>query len=343
MRSPRCFWFLLLAGCAGGSAEGTADAARDAASERPDAPVVAPPDVIAPPDVMAPPTDVAAPDVPVPSCAGRRGTPGGGGARTLTVGSLARTYRVYAGRRYEPARPAMLVLNLHGFTSNGQQQEAYANMPALADARGFVVASPDGLDASWNAGICCGLSMTRAVDDVAFIRRLIDEVSAEFCVDPARVFATGMSNGAFLSHRLACELSDRVAAIAPVAGVLGLPTCTPPRAVPVFHFHGTLDGLVPYYGGGLQGFSSVADSMRGWAQRDGCGATGAEFLRRGLVHCDRWSGCRDGAEVQLCTVDGGGHTWPGGLPIPAFGLTTTDVSASEMMLDFFERHPMPRR
>jgi poly(3-hydroxybutyrate) depolymerase len=156
--------------------------------------------------------------------------------RTLAMGAVTRSYRVYAGRRYDPTRPAMLVINLHGFTSNALQQELYANMPALADARGFVVASPDGLDASWNAGQCCGLSMTRAVDDVGFIRSLIDAVSAEYCVDPSRVFATGLSNGGFLSHRLACELSDRIAAVAPVAGVVGVPTCTPARAVPVFQF-----------------------------------------------------------------------------------------------------------
>jgi polyhydroxybutyrate depolymerase len=150
-----------------------------------------------------------------------------------------------------------------------------------------------------------------------------------------------MSNGGFLSHRLACELSDRIAAIAPVAGVLGIPTCAPRRPVPVFHFHGTLDALVPYNGGGALNFNSVADTMRGWAQRDGCGPTPAEFLRRGIVRCDRWSGCRLGSEVQLCTVDGGGHTWPGAFPIPLFGVTAREVSASELMLDFFERHPMP--
>ncbi|MFO0609349.1 MAG: PHB depolymerase family esterase [Polyangiales bacterium] len=346
MRTAR--WLtLLLAGCAGSSADAEPDAAtapRDAPVDR--APVLPSPDVAptadASADDVAPAPD-ASPDVAMATCAGRRGAAGAGGVRSLAMGAVTRSYRVYAGRRYDPTRPAMLVINLHGFTSNALQQELYANMPALADARGFVVASPDGLDASWNAGQCCGLSMTRAVDDVGFVRALIDAVSAEYCVDPSRVFATGLSNGGFLSHRLACELSDRIAAVAPVAGVVGVPTCTPARAVPVFQFHGTLDTLVPYQGGGLTGFASVADTMRGWAARDGCGATSTEFLRRGLVHCDRWGGCRDGAEVQLCTVDGGGHTWPGAVPIPAFGLTATDVSASEMMLDFFERHPMPRR
>lgn len=281
-------------------------------------------------------------DAPIAPCAGRRGTAGANGVRTVSMGTVTRSFRVYAGRRYDPTRPAMLVLNFHGFTSNAAQQERYANMPALADARGFVVASPEGLDASWNAGRCCGLSMARGVDDVAFVRRVIDTVSEEFCIDPHRVFATGMSNGGFLSHRLACELSDRIAAIAPVAGVIGVPRCAPRRAVPVFQFHGTLDPLVPYQGGGLQGFDSVADTMRGWAERNGCAPSPMEFLRRGIVHCERWSGCREGAAVQLCTVDGGGHTWPGALPIPVFGLTTHEISASEMMLDFFERHPMRR-
>jgi polyhydroxybutyrate depolymerase len=214
-------------------------------------------------------------------------------------------------------------------------------MNALADTRGFVVAYPEGLGGSWNAGQCCGESARSNVDDVAFARAVIDRLSMEYCLDPRRVFSTGMSNGGFLSHRLACELSDRIAAIAPVAGVLGIPTCAPRRPVPVFHFHGTLDGLVPYNGGGLLNFNSVADTLRGWAQRDGCGAMPMEFLRRGIVHCDRWPGCRQGAEVQLCTVDGGGHTWPGAFPIPLFGVTAREVSASELMVEFFERHPMP--
>lgn len=295
-----------------------------------------------PDDTGATPADTGAavPDdaPPSPTCRGRGGAPGDS-VRTLTLGGATRTYRLHVGRAYAPTRPAGLVLSFHGYTSDAAQQELYTGMDALADARGWLVAYPQGTANSWNGGQCCGEATRTGVDDVAFVRALIARVSAEFCVDDARVYATGMSNGGFLSHRLACELADRIAAIAPVAGVLGIPACSPSRAVPVLHFHGTLDALVPYNGGGVLAFTSVADTMRGWATRNGCSGAPAEFLRRGIVRCERWSGCRDDASVELCTVEGGGHTWPGAFPVAALGVTTRDVSASEMMLDFFARHP----
>ncbi|MGC4121109.1 MAG: hypothetical protein QM765_42335 [Myxococcales bacterium] len=168
-------------------------------------------------------------------------------------------------------------------------------------------------------------------------------------MDERRVFATGMSNGAILSHRLACELSSRIAAIAPVAGTIGVATCTPGRAVPVMEIHGTDDGHVPWTGGtgcGPAGvaFNSVPDTIEGWRTRNGCSATTTTYLQQGDGTCTAYEGCT-GATV-LCSIEGGGHSWPGGVPktgvvdCPADGIQSTTFFASEAAWQFFRSNPM---
>jgi polyhydroxybutyrate depolymerase len=128
----------------------------------------------------------------------------------------------------------------------------YSQLNATADQHGFIVAYPQGQNKAWNAGDCCGAPQRQGTDDVGFIRAVIDDLASVACVDPRRVYATGMSNGSMMSHRLACELSDRVAAIAGVSGQLGasyLPTCNPPRRISIMHIHGTDDRCAPYDGG----------------------------------------------------------------------------------------------
>jgi polyhydroxybutyrate depolymerase len=144
-----------------------------------------------------------------------------------------------------------------------------------------------------------------------------------------------------MSYRLACELSDRIAAIAPVAGVLGVSDCDPPRAVPVLHFHGTLDGLVPLDGGGVGNFPSVDETVNHWSDHDGCAGDPEVSFEEGDARCDRWQGCDDGSAVEVCIIDGGGHTWPGGQVPAAAGKTSRDISASDRMWEFFRDHPMP--
>jgi polyhydroxybutyrate depolymerase len=160
-------------------------------------------------------------------------------------------------------------------------------------------------------------------------------------VDRARVFSAGFSNGGFLSYRLACELGDRIAAIGPVSGVDGTEGCPATRPVPVLHFHGTADAVVPYAGGGLFGFPGAQASVDGWIARNGCAAGPEESFSNGEVRCASWTACAAGADVTFCTIDGGGHQWPGGEGLPGGGHTTTDIDASEALLTFFEAHPLP--
>lgn len=261
----------------------------------------------------------------------------------LTAGGKERVVHVHVPPSYDRTKAVPVVLSFHGFTSNAKQQDLLAAMSPKADQAGFIAVHAEGLGGSqsWNAGACCGEAASSGVDDVAFVRSILDEVESKLCVDTKRVFATGMSNGGFLSHRLACEMSNRIAAIAPVAGVLGVASCTPVRPMSVFQFHGTLDGLVPYLGNPGLGYPSVSQTMNGWATRSGCTTTARETSNKGAVRCVTYDNCKDGAEVSLCTVTGGGHTWPGGMPVPVLGITTTDIVATDAMWDFFAKHPLP--
>lgn len=253
-----------------------------------------------------------------------------------------RSYELHVPPSYDGATPLPLVFNFHGFTSSGSEQRDFSQMDITADANDFIVAYPNGLFNSWNAGVCCGQSVIDDIDDVSFTRAMLVDLGARGCIDLSRVYATGMSNGGFLSHRLACEASDIIAAVGPVAGTLGIDPadCNPDRPVPVIHFHGTDDGIVLYDGGGLIESPSVIDTVDGWADRNGCTDEPTETFAAGAVSCETTSACDDDASVTLCTIEDGGHCWPGSpcpdLGIVDLGMSTTDISANDAMWSLFE-------
>jgi polyhydroxybutyrate depolymerase len=287
---------------------------------------------------MPPGTSTPAPT----TCAGK-GPLSGDLDWKISSDKVDRTVHVHVPKSYVATTGTPVVMSFHGYTSNGSQQDILARMSEKADKAGFIAVHPEGTGTtpSWNAGACCGDAASTAIDDIAFVGKIIDELELKLCVDPHRIYATGMSNGGFLSHRIACELSTRVAAVAPVAGVLAIPTCLPARPVPIFQFHGTADGLVAYNGNPGLGFPSVPQTMAAWAARNGCGKTARETVKKGDVTCLTYDGCKAGAEVSLCTVMNGGHTWPGGTPVPTLGYTTMDIVATDAMWDFFVKHPLP--
>ncbi len=290
--------------------------------------------------------------------AGTAGSAGGGGSsgttgcgtappangkRDISHGGVARSYQLYVPAGYDNAKPTALVMNFHGRTAANlgeaaPLQEVVSGMYAKADAAGFVVVNPQGLTEpdgaqTWNAGFCCAADKSR--DDLGFVDAVIDELSAQLCIDPKRIYATGLSNGGFMSHRIACERADRFAAVAPVAAFNGMATCTPSRPIALMNFSGTADSLVNY------GMSKT--SVEEWATRNGCGATPTETFKNGDSHCDTYAGCNGGVEVILCTIDDGGHTWPGGADLSSFGFgkTTQDLKANDAMWDFFQKHTLP--
>lgn len=268
---------------------------------------------------------------------------------------LARRYRVHVPARYDPARPAPLLVALHGGGGNMdlQASEAYGQV-AKSDSEGFIAVFPNGFSrfpggrlATWNAGNCCGAARDRDVDDVGFIREVVALVERQWNVDRARVYATGMSNGAMMAYRLACDAADVFKAIAPVAGTDNTRQCTPKSPVSVLHFHARDDSHVLFTGGNGPGsrersqvtdYVSVADTVAKWARLDGCTAAPARLIESPGAYCERYSGCAGGAQVQLCVSAEGGHSWPGGRrPRRGGDAPSQAISANDVMWDFFSR------
>jgi polyhydroxybutyrate depolymerase len=263
---------------------------------------------------------------------------------TIMVGGTSRTVEVHVPKSYDPTKPTPVVISFHGYTSNGMQQEGITGLSAKADSVGFVALYPEGTGSptGFNAGACCGGAAQNMVDDIGFTRAIIDTATTKLCVDAKRVYVSGFSNGGFMSHRIACELADRVAAIGPVSGVLGIPAanCKPARAISVIDFHGQMDNTVPYNGSMQDGWPSAPDTFNGWAMRDHCtDGTPPVTFTKGDVSCATYSKCDGGAAVELCTISDGGHAWPGSaFPLPG---TTQNINATDAMWTFFAAHPMP--
>lgn len=272
----------------------------------------------------------------------------------LVHDGLARTFRVYVPPSYDDASPVPVVFLLHGGFGSGAQIEASSRMLEVAAAEGFVVVSPDGVAGpggvrAWNGGSCCGYAADQGIDDVGFVSAMIDHLEDSLCIDRRRVFATGMSNGAILSHRLACDLAGRIAAVAPVSGTDNTVSCDPLRPVPVLSIHGSADRNVPYEGGlgcGPSGdsFRSVPITIASWRQRDDCAeaATSTTTVGDADATCWLFGNCAAGAVVKSCVIADGGHQWPGGEPpaIPGlraclFGYQSQVFSASEQAANFF--------
>jgi polyhydroxybutyrate depolymerase len=277
-------------------------------------------------------------------------------------GGLQRTYNVHISSSYDKAIPTPLVIALHGGGGTGQGMNKLTNFNAIADRENFIIVYPDGFENHWNDGR--GVQQYRAqiqnVDDVGFISALIDHLSEELNIDTKRVYVTGISNGAMMSHRLGCELSQKIAAIAPVAGNIPVNMASiwaPSRPVPVLIINGTDDPLVPWAGGDvhlgpaeLGQVLSVADTVKFWVTNDKCPSLplvtqlpDKDPSDGTRVRTEIYGGCENGAEVVLYAVEGGGHTWPGGLqylPESIIGRTSRDFDASEIIWQFFKEHPI---
>jgi polyhydroxybutyrate depolymerase len=287
-----------------------------------------------------------------------------GAARALPPGDHSilfgeRSYILHVPAKLGP-RPA-LVLNFHGGGGNAAAHQKYVRMDAVADREGFLVVYPDGtgpIDGellTWNAGGCCGRAVRDNVDDVGFVRKLLFDLSRRQAYDPARVYATGLSNGAMMAYRLAAELSDRIAAIAPVAGAIAVERFPTARSVPVMHIHSVDDPRALYAGGLGPPFPltntrvmhlAVDVALADSAQANGCkGAMEQRDRREWKGHAATllaYPGCR--AEVLLWKLTGAGHVWPGGEPnyFPKLlGPGTAVIDANEEMWRFFARHRLP--
>jgi polyhydroxybutyrate depolymerase len=273
--------------------------------------------------------------------------------RQVSVGQTTRSYLLYVPAKARTAVSVPVVLVFHG---GGSQPELIAGITGFnskADAEGFVVVYPRGTGSKptadrfgWNGGLCCGPAQKNNVDDVGFIRTLLDDLARTLPVDEHRIYATGLDVGALMSYRLACELADRIAAIGPVAGTQNMGACLPSQPVSIIDFHGTLDGSIPYAGGvgkGTGNFSyvSVKDSISFWLTADLCPQTVVREDTGPFVH-EKYGPCSNGSAVELYTIQDGSHNWPGG----ASGGTreapsTREVNATDILWNFFAAHPKP--
>jgi polyhydroxybutyrate depolymerase len=259
---------------------------------------------------------------------------------------IYRTYRLYVPTSYTGSQAYPLVLNLHGYTSNSFQQQYYGNFMPIADTAKFLVVHPQGTkDPSnqpyWNAGI----SSTGA-DDLLFLSQLIDSLKAAYTIDVNGIYSTGLSNGGFMSNYLACNLSNKIAAIAGVAGTMFTTfnfTCNPGRPIPVMHIHGTSDGTVPYAGNAQE--IAVDTLMKLWQIKNNCGSIPTSSAVPNINTGDGctadhflWSGGTSGATNELYRINSGGHTWPGATTI--VGVTNEDFNASVEIWRFFRKYKL---
>lgn len=313
--------------------------------------------------------------------AGCDGTRVAAGAERLQLdaGGSSREVERVIPPGYDGSTPMPMIVSLHGFTSNIDQINLFSGLPDAAAEHGYILLTPQALAAVlpvgdqvveapfWNLVPDLATEVEGAVDDIVFLLELIDSTIAELCVDADRVYVTGNSNGAGMSTALACEGGERLAAIAPVSGVNLAPECEDQAKVSVIAFHGDADPLVEFGGGRAASVSldteSVDDRVAGFADAADCDPTPTDSRPFDDIETTRWDGCADGIGVELHTVLGGGHTWPGMLnyldmsrlaeigqnqqllavsghdPLEVAGHMTVNIEATAMMLDFFDRHP----
>lgn len=309
------------------------------------------------PSASAPPASVVGVTSSAQASAGQRSPSPAPSSADLVVGG-DRPLTVHVPSKYDPGRPAPLLVVLHGYGSSGREHEAYFQFGAAADQRGFLSAYPDGtIDSTanrfWNAtDACCDFDRSGAADD-AYLSDVIGAIEATLTVDPKRIYLLGHSNGGFMSYRMACDHADQIAAVVSLAGAtFAKPAdCAPSSPVGVLQIHGTLDDVITFQGGTIEGLGSgvalaaypgALTTVGAWANYDGCGAAPSVAGEHVDVDADlsaagataeasitRWTGCDAGGAVELWTMPGGSHD-------PNFSNAFPDA-----VLDFLEAHPKP--
>ena len=261
-----------------------------------------------------------------------------------------REYLLYVPGSYDRARPTPLVISMHGAGGWPVQQMDMSGWNRLADSQGFIVVYPSGAEGVgprvWHTDQGAGLT-----PDVRFISALIDTLEGAYNIDPTRIYANGFSNGGGMAFVLSCTLSDRIAAVGMVGAAQLLPWswCTDHRPVPMIEFHGTADSFTPYNGGrswvAPVPFQSIPTWTANWARRNRCGPNPVESAVATDVTRREYTNCADDAAVVLYTIRGGGHSWPGGKPLPEWfvGPTSRSIDATSQMWAFFRAHQLPRK
>ena len=272
----------------------------------------------------------------------------------LTYQGRKRYFLLYTPPSYKPNIPIPVVIGFHGGTTTNVRFARTTNFHKLADDKGFLVVYPNGVDKNWNDGRG---TVNQDIDDVGFVTSLIEELKRLRNVDARRIYVTGISNGAFMVQRLACERSDRIAAFSSIAGTMPTPlraSCNPSKPVSIMMINSPDDPFVPWEGGEAKrgkggSLVSVLGTVDFWRQRDGCRASNEETLPESApgdntkISVRRYNNCRGNTAVVFYKIVGGGHTWPGGVDQPAWlvGRTSQELNATKVSWDFFQNHTLP--
>ncbi len=264
----------------------------------------------------------------------------------IISGGETRRYLLYVPESYDPSEATPLVINIHGFAQWPANQMRVSQWNELADDKGFIVVYPSGMGFPLRWRVSEDPENPGGPEkEVAFISDLIDKLSDEYNIDSSHVYANGLSNGGGMSLLLACELSDRITAVGGVAGayLFDFGDCSPQRSVPAIFFHGKADQIVPYDGGPSERFElpfpNIPEFVHSYAQKNACDLIPRTVLKTANVRGIYYSGCRDNADVLFFSIEDGGHTWPGGSPLPEriTGKTSQEIDATRLLWEFFQR------
>lgn len=262
-----------------------------------------------------------------------------------------RYFKIHLPQNYDKSRQWPVVLVFHGGGGNADAAARMTQMNKKADEEGFIAVYPEGTGPykhrllTWNTWNCCGQAQKRNVDDMGFIRELLFTLDRKYSINHRRIYVTGFSNGGMLAYRAACELSDIVAAFAPVAGAMN-GDCFPQRAIPMVVIHGMEDQHVPYRGGSGEKSlrkrtdTSVSDSVGFFTYHNNCLSTPNRQKQGNVIH-DTFVGCQNGGNIEVYSIVDQGHAWPGGEKSRRIGsdMPTKEISATDIIWEFFERHP----
>ncbi len=270
---------------------------------------------------------------------------------------LTRLYRLHVPAGYDPAHPTPLVIALHGGGGDMDYmaRDEYYGLISKAEKEGFIIIFPNGYSkfrsgklATWNAGTCCGDARDQQIDDVGFIKKIIQTISAQMNIDTKKVYAIGMSNGGIMAYRLACELPDIFKAVASVTGTDNTSQCHPQQPISTLHIHARNDTHVLFDGGAGPGafkdetkvtaFTSVPETISRWTKNNQCPGPAQRVLNTQGAYCDLYSDCHGRTQVKLCVTETGGHSWPGGNK-PRGETPSRALSANDVIWDFFKNLP----
>jgi polyhydroxybutyrate depolymerase len=272
---------------------------------------------------------------------------------SIFVGGKFRTFILNLPSKYYETPNVPLVLAMHGVAGSAPTTEQYFLINEKADEQNYAIIYPEGVvstainkNRTWNAGTCCEFAAKNDINDVGFISALIDSMPKAFKINKKKIYATGMSNGGMLSYRLACELSNKIAAIAAVSGPMVVKqTCNPARAMPILHIHSVKDKIIPYLGGqvDLGLIPSVSTTLTAWSKINDCKEIAKVTQETDILKVTQWTNCNQNTEIIFYLTKDGGHIWPGSNVPPGLlsDVPSRAINANQLIFEFFNKFQLP--